>query len=218
MRWVGNAQVAEVPMLDRIDKVTADLKLMQGRKALVLFANGLISFRPAPLGGSGPVDRQFLRTIDHCNQANVAIYGFMIDATIGSASGWYSGSRTATTTNRLRDLADRTGGKYGDPGSNQLASYLGSIATEQNDYYLLSYTPSGKALSGSALSGNPGTNNCHKLKVSVLRKDLHINARDTYCASGVPGSSLGPALRALEARAQTGAAGTVTVSVQPTWF
>ena len=159
------------------------------------------------------MDRQFLRTIDHCNQANVAIYGFMIDAGIGSASGWYTGSRTATTTNRLRDLADRTGGKYGDPGSNQLASYLGSIATEQNDYYLLSYTPA-----GGAPSGNTGTSNCHKLKVTVLRKDLRINARDTYCASGVPGSSLGPGERALEARAQIGAADTIPVAVKTTWF
>lgn len=213
MRWVrtvsyGNHQIPDVPMLDRIDKVTAELKPIHGRKALVLFANGLISFRAASVRGESPVDRQFLQTIDHSNQANVAIYGLMIDASIESASGWYSDDRSATTTNRLRDLADRTGGKYGTPGSNQLAAYLGSIATEQDAYYLLGYTPSGKS----------GSSNCHKLQVTVLRKDLHIDARDTYCATGGQDRSLRSTQRALEARGQTGEAGAVVVSVQAAWF
>jgi hypothetical protein len=91
-----------------------------------------------------------------------------------------------------------------------LAGYLGAIAT-QSDYYLLGYTP----------SANSATN-CHKLKVTLASKDarkgLDVDARDTYCASGVPDSSLKAPQRALQALAQTGATGAVPMTMQTTWF
>ena len=93
----------EVPLLDRIDKVTANLKPIHGRKALVLFTGELIWIGAGGIPDPGapqvralsPPDRQFLQTMDNCNEAKVAIYGFNIDASAPSVGDWYSG-RTAT--------------------------------------------------------------------------------------------------------------------------
>ena len=54
MRWVGNAQIPEVPMLDRIDKVTADLKPMQGRKSAGAFRERAHLFQASASRGVGP--------------------------------------------------------------------------------------------------------------------------------------------------------------------
>lgn len=193
MRIVGETQgvrytrgaAPEMPMLDRIDKVAAELKPVHGRKAPVLFTGEHLAVSWA--GGAGPTDRQLLRTIDNCNKANVAIYGFNIDASVTSAADWYRGRGGGKTTNRIRDLAERTGGKYGTPGSNQLAGYLGAIAAQSDDY-LLGYTPSADSAS-----------NCHKLEVTVARKDLAIDARDTYCTSVPNISTASAALTAMQA-------------------
>ncbi len=211
-------RVPELPLLNRIDKVTAELKLIHGRKALVLFTGESIAFGGGTPLGRLPVrppnteDRQYQQTIDNCNQANVAIYGFHTNPNVPVVEGdWYTRTRSQVQPHdehgyRIHDLANRTGGKYGTLGSNQLASYLGAIAT-QSDYYLLGYTPSANS-----------TTNCHKLKVTVARKGLDIDARDTYCASGIPDSSLKAPQRALEAQLQTGATGTIPVTIQTTWF
>lgn len=72
---------------------------------------------------------------------------------------------------------------------------------------MLGYTPSSES----------AANNSHKLNVAVTRKGLDVDARHSYCASGVPDSSLKPAQRALETRAES-AAGNVPISLQATWF
>ena len=69
-------------------------------------------------------------------------------------------------------LSDGTGG-ISFRTTNDLAASLGKVAQEQDQYYLLSYTPTVDSAEGS----------CHELKVKVDRGDLEVRARKSYCTS-----------------------------------
>ncbi len=68
-------------------------------------------------------------------------------------------------------LADGTGG-FVIHDSNDLLGGLQKIGKEQNQYYLLGYTPP-DAKQGS----------CHVLRVKVDRSGLEVRARTGYCSS-----------------------------------
>jgi VWFA-related protein len=215
--------VSLMPLLDRVDRVAAEMAPIRGRKAMALFTGAYLGFQGTvtlPNGAtvespakSGPF-RPVQHTIDDCKKVNVAVFGFNLNAQNADAAVYKAeldrelSDRPVYGRNDIRDLAEGTGGRYGAPGANQLASFLGNIATEQSDYYVLGYTPAADAVS----------KNCHKLKVTVDRKGFDVQARDSYCTSGAPDSSLKPAEKALEARSAVGAKGSVAVSMQATWF
>jgi VWFA-related protein len=208
-----------VLLLDRVDQVATEMAPIRGRKAMALFAGGLAAIvngtTAAPGPPSTPFDREMLQTIDDCKKANVAVFGFNVNpqvpdsvVSLAEDKNVRDQSDHVRGINYIRDLAEGTGGRYGTPGPNELAAFLGKIVTEESDYYVLGYTPAAGAAS----------KNCHKLKVTVDRKGLYVEARDSYCASGAPDSSLKPAEKALEARSAGGAKGSVAVSMQATWF
>jgi VWFA-related protein len=213
------------PLMERVDQVAAEMAPIRGRKAMALFSIGIAALagtitRPngttaAPGPPSTPLDREMLQTIDDCKKANVAVFGFNVNPQIPDSvvslaedKNLSGQSDHVRGTNYIRDLAEGTGGRYGTPSANRLASFLGNIATEQSDYYVLGYTPAAGAVS----------KNCHKLKVTVDRKGLDVEARDSYCTPGAPDSPLKPAEKALEARSASGGKGSVAVSMQATWF
>jgi VWFA-related protein len=167
------------PLMERVDRVAAEMAPIRGRKAMALFSGGLATIggtitRPngttaTPGPPSTPLDRQMLQTIDDCKKANVMVFGFNVNPQIPDSvvslaedKNRRDQSDHVRGTNYIRDLAEGTGGRYGTPSANQLAAFLGKIVTEQSDYYVLGYTPAAGAAS----------KNCHRLKVTVDRKGL----------------------------------------------
>jgi len=152
------------------------------------------------------------QAIDDCNADNVAVYSFVSQMRRGTLGGDYYNPPADPSddhggaTDFIRDLALGTGGKYTPAGNYDLASYLGSIAASQNNYYLLGYAPSAES------AAKP----CHKLKVKVARSGLEVTARDSYCTSGQPPDrALKSAEKALESRP---IAGLPAPGMQVSWF
>jgi VWFA-related protein len=209
---------------ERMSSLAAALSQVRGRKALVLFSAGYYGER---LGAVRTEDGHYVRpplraspwltTVDELNAANVSLYAFIHKQGGGHAvdlrGDYYNRPQDpaddhGAATDFIRDLATRTGGKYTPPGTYDLASYLGSVPAEQNDYYLLGYAP----------SGDSADKPCHKLRVKVDRSGLTVDARDSYCTSSQMARALKPAQRALEARAANGVTGNIAAGLQLSWF
>ncbi len=134
-----------------------------------------------------------------------------MDAVVGArapAREWRAGRGAATSgatsvasaLSFASLLADSTGGST-TLTSNDIASDLGKIAQEQDQYYLLGYTPSVESAEGK----------CHNLIVmsADLRAIWKIRSRKSYCTEKSPDALSGKALGAdLEAKAAN--AGTLT--------
>ena len=205
-------------LLSSLRSLAGSLAAIKGRKALVLFSGGASM--------SSDISPEVTATIDACNKANVAVY------TVGSTSGTTATASadvvpvrqtnqrlsvanvniaSASTTpdqNLLSVLADGTGGRIFTT-TNDLANSLGKVALEQDQYYLLGYTPSVDSAEGS----------CHELNVKVDRSDLEVRARKGYCTQKpVDPLSGKPAGQALEARAASSAGGNITAKMQLPWF
>ena len=199
-------------MLASLRSLVNSLSTVRGRKALVFFTGGMTV--------SGDLLSDLTATIDACNKANVALYsvGSGSGATgTGSSASTLSTTRTSRTAmpdlntddqNISASLADGTGG-IAFLTDNDLAANLGKVAQEQDEYYLLAYTPTVDSAEGS----------CHELRVKVDRSDLEIRARKSYCTSKPVDLLSGkPAGQALETRAASGAAGNITAKMQLPWF
>ena len=109
-------------------------------------------------------------------------------------------------------LAEGTGG-LDFLTSNDVAASLGKIAQEQDEYYLIGYTPAVESAEGS----------CHELRVKVDRADLDVRARKSYCTSKPVDLLSGkPAGRELEERAagsaSDNASRNATAKMQLPWF
>jgi VWFA-related protein len=204
-------------MLESLRSVIASLANIRGRKALVFFSGGM--------SVNGDLISDLAATVDAANRANVAIY------TVGAGPGAASGSSSASAApaggraprgvqmpalgmdimdaqNIPSILAEGTGGIM-FLTINDLAASLGKVAQEQDQYYLLSYTPAIDSAEGS----------CHELKVKVARSDLEVRARKSYCTSKPADLLSGkPAGAALEARAASAAPGNITAKMQLPWF
>ncbi len=104
-------------------------------------------------------------------------------------------------------LADGTGG-FEVRNTNDILAGLVKIGREQNQYYLLGYTPPPSE-----------EESCHKLKVEVSRGGAKVRSRPSYC--GVKPRDLlsgKPAGKALESRAAASDAGNMGASVQIPYF
>lgn len=213
-------------VLSSLRSLVNSLAAIRGRKALVFFSSGI------PLSDDLLSDMR--ATISACNKANVAVY--TVDpgprggggSNIGSADSAsqpvsipvtiYSiahpsplGATTnpvGPTNNIAHSLADGTGGLALFTTSD-LADNLGKIAQEQDEYYLLGYTPTVDSAEGS----------CHELRVKVDRGDPEVRARKGYCTSKPADVLSGkPAGKDLEARAAGNGGGNMTAKMQLPWF
>jgi VWFA-related protein len=206
-------------MLASFRSLVASLAAIRGRKAVVFFSGGMAL--------SGDLLPDLQATVEACNRANVAVYtvgpgpggnggsGFS-NAASGAvpqrgargAGGGMAGELSTEDQNVSRTLADGTGG-LAFLTTNDLANALGRVAQEQDEYYLLGYTPAVDSAEGS----------CHQLKVKVDRGDLEVRSRKSYCTSKPVDLLSGkPVGKDLEARAASGAQGNITAKMQLPWF
>lgn len=106
----------------------------------------------------------------------------------------------------LQDLAKGTGGFVVRQPDDQAA--LSKIALEQNEFYVLSYTPPDSP-SGS----------CHKLRVKVKRDDLTLRSREGYCKRTLGDVLSGnPVERSLEQKALADKGGNIAGTMQAPYF
>ncbi len=104
-------------------------------------------------------------------------------------------------------LADGTGG-FVIANTNDLLGGLEKIGKEQNEYYILAYTPP-ESLEGS----------CHTLRVKVDRGGTNVRARSGYCNVKPVDLLAGkPVEQDLENRATGSQPGTVTASMLAPFF
>jgi VWFA-related protein len=105
-------------------------------------------------------------------------------------------------------LAQGTGG-FVIVNTNDLLGGLDRIANEQNEYYVLGYSPGDDDEEGA----------CHELKVKVDRGGVNVRSRTGYCRTKavdlLAGSAKG---RELENRAAGSAAGNVSAKMQTAFF
>src|SRR5207248_11369941 len=107
----------------------------------------------------------------------------------------------------LYALAEGTGG-FVIVNSNDLLGGLEKIAKEQNEYYILGYTPT---------DSPEGT--CHTLRVKVDRGGTNVRARSGYCnVKPVDLLAGNPIEKNLENRAAGSQAGNVAASMQAPFF
>jgi hypothetical protein len=108
----------------------------------------------------------------------------------------------------LYALAQGTGG-FVIVNTNDLLGGLDRIANEQNEYYVLGYSPGDDEEDGA----------CHELKVKVDQGGLNVRSRTGYCSTKpidvLAGTAKG---RELETRAAGSAAGNVTAKMQSAFF
>jgi VWFA-related protein len=216
----GNEPFVVRDMLASLRSIAKTLATIRGRKALVVFSvNAQIT---------GDVTQDLASTVAALNKANIAVYAVGSGSTAAndsggaaasSASGGGRGGRgpsaepagtdlAASNQSLGRSLAEDTGGLT-FVSTNDLAESLGRVAQEQDEYYLLGYTPLTDSAEGS----------CHDLRVKVDRGDLDVRARKSYCTSKPVDLLSGkPAGKDLEARAAGGAPGNIAAKMQLPWF
>jgi len=114
---------------------------------------------------------------------------------------------TTTNQNIMFMLASGTGG-FVIHETNDLIGGMEKIGKEQDQYYLLGYTPPDSA-EGS----------CHTLKVKVERSGTEVRFRTGYCNSKPVDLLAGnPTEKTLETRAAAAQAGNVSASMQDPYF
>jgi len=105
-------------------------------------------------------------------------------------------------------LAQGTGG-FVIVNTNDLLGGLDRIANEQNEYYVLGYSPGEDDQDGA----------CHELKVKVDRGGTTVRSRSGYCQTKpldlLAGTAKG---KDLESRAAGSAAGSITAKMQTAFF
>ncbi|HEY4362088.1 MAG TPA: VWA domain-containing protein [Bryobacteraceae bacterium] len=114
----------------------------------------------------------------------------------------------ATNQQLLYALADGTGG-FVIQGDNDLLAGMKKIASEQNEYYVLGYTPPPDAKDGA----------CHTLRVKVERGGTSVRFRTGYCSTRPKEVLAGnPIEKTLETKAAAAQAGTVPASISVPFF
>ncbi|HUJ21095.1 MAG TPA: VWA domain-containing protein [Bryobacteraceae bacterium] len=115
---------------------------------------------------------------------------------------------TATTNQQvLYMLADGTGG-FVIINTNDLLGGMQKIGKEQNEYYVLGYSPT-----------DSPEGSCHTIRVKVEQKSTNIRSRSGYCnVKPVDLLAGNDAEKQMEARAAGSAAGNMTASLQVPFF
>jgi VWFA-related protein len=115
---------------------------------------------------------------------------------------------TASTNQQIMyELAEGTGG-FVIANSNDLLGGMERIGKDQNEYYILGYTPP-ESTEGS----------CHELKVKLNRGGMNVRARLGYCNARSADVLAGtPIERTLETRAAATEAGSIAAIMQTPFF
>jgi VWFA-related protein len=126
-------------LFQAVGALAQSMASIRGRKSLVLIGFG---------GTDSPDPTSLSLAIAACNRANVAVY-------VMNQPG-------------LKAMAEETGGRV-LVRANDLAGDLGKVAEEQDEHYVLGYTPAESA------------HDCHALRVAVNRPGVEVRARQGYC-------------------------------------
>ena len=180
---------------DSLTAVCRSMAPATGRKALLLF-------------GTSYTDTG---AITACNRANVAVYRIgifsstAVEPTRPTGRGMVISSEGQGVP--MSDLAEQTGGEeFGL--TSALNGQLAAVAREQDEYYRVAYTPP------TAKEGS-----CHAIKIAMNPRGLNARGRNEYCTEKpvdvVAGKIAG---QALEARAASVGAGTMSVAMQLPYF
>ena len=224
-------------LLRSLDAFVKNLQGAPGRKTLIFFSPGYVmsadlNQRIAPLIGAAnrsnvsiyPVN---VRSTTSSFNGNITDVSAPTEPTSRLGRGARPGSTTLTgsqvgldagdpTTaslpsgpallSPLIDLANGTGGFVVRQPDDRAS--LSKISLEQNEFYILSYTPP-----------DSPDGSCHKLRVKVKRDGLTIRSREGYCKR-TPGALLSgnAAERTLEQRALASLNGNIPATIQAPYF
>jgi VWFA-related protein len=224
----SQAAFAARDTLRAVERLVTNLEPVPGRKSLVFFTAGF--------NVTSDNNTRLEAAIESANRANVAIYPVNVRALaltpepsapaaaaarggrggfgssvqlrgdpIEAAPGAAVHSNAALQAVMFR-LAEGTGGFVVRQPDD--TNTLNRIGQEQNEYYLLGYTPP---------EGSRGA--CHKLRVRVERKDTEWRARQEYCnlERGDPLSG-NPVERVLEQRAAADGPGDISATMRAPFF
>lgn len=148
--------------------------------------------RGAPSGGGGTLNQPYMVN-NPFNQARQIIPQI---------------PNVTAVQNILYELASGTGG-FVIVNTNDLLGGLQKIGSEQNEYYLLGYSPKEESEEGT----------CHTLKVKVDRGGTNIRARSGYCNSKPLDLLAGsPLEKDLETRASAAIQGNIGASMALPFF
>jgi VWFA-related protein len=234
---LGGATVATVVdngaarnMIRTLRELGNSLGVLPGRKIVVLFAGKLAS--------SSNQQSDLKEAIEECNKSGVALYPVDVRPvsvqTDSGEQGGLGGRMTGTgrmprgggprgdpddvpigtisdsgggNQQLLYEMASETGG-FVVRTTNDLLGGLQQIAREQDEYYVLSYTPP-ESKEGS----------CHQLRVKVDRGGTNVRARSSYCTSKpldlLAGTITG---QNLEKRAAAAEAGSMAAQIELPYF
>ncbi len=161
--------------LSSLESVIASMSRFEGRKALVVFSEGLAFGEDYEVGHrdnwlEDSRREHFLKVLDLAHTHHVAFYTF-------DAAGLRAQNPSAAATFgsepyvALKMLADETGGRYVE-STNDLTVGMRRVAEDLRHYYLLGYTSTNTTRDGGV----------RELRVKVLKKGLTVAHRRSYRA------------------------------------
>lgn len=148
-----------------VDYALKRIKKGRGRKAIVLFSDGMDSRDLAtPKGNLRDAEEQ--DAVIYTVQFNAL---FWSPFAVQNKKGFYKSIDVAN--NYMRDLAQRTGGRYYQVENiSDLSKTFGQVAEELRRQYSLGYYPKTKLEAGQR----------RQIKVKVRQPNLVVQARDSY--------------------------------------
>jgi VWFA-related protein len=182
--------------LGTLKYLIAGMKDLPGRKAMMLFSDGINIGDVNNNKSRAPAIFDFLQGVtDAANRSSVTIYTFdargMQAMTIAASDSTYEiidGHREQKVQQRTRDfreaqdglayLAEQTGGKA-LLNSNDINGGIDRALNEQAGYYLLGYVP-------DADTFEPGKRKFNKLEIKVNRPGLKVSYRSGFFNSETP--------------------------------
>ena len=160
--------------LGTLAELVEELRQVGGRKALILFSDGLPTLPGANerAGGSPEVQAmidQTRRLIDSASRSGTVIY--TIDARGLQYGPPGFAMQVAGDQEALVTIAEETGG-FATTNSNDLAGAVERIRQDQKGYYLIGFK------APKRVSSNPKEKlDFHSLRVRVQRRGLHVRSR-----------------------------------------
>jgi len=179
--------------------IVQGMKELPGRKAMMLFSDGIDIGDQTNNKSSAPAIYDFLQNVtDAANRSSVTIYAFdargMQAMTIAASDSTYEivdGHRGQKLKQRERDfreeqdglayLSNQTGGKA-LLNSNDLNGGIDRALDEQAGYYLLGYVPDAETF-------EPGKRKFNKFEIKVKQPNLKVSYRSGFFNSESPQQS-----------------------------
>jgi VWFA-related protein len=167
--------------LSTIDELMDELQTVGGRKAVVLFSDGIDQALPtvdsSALGS--PIEQALLNQmrhlIDKANRSGTVIYTVDVRGLLYMNSGQVMGFNASQQA--LVTLAEQTGG-FATLNTNDLADAMKEIDEDQKGYYLIGF----KAPLDIRTGKTTEKIDFHTLHLRVTRPGLHIRSRTGFWA------------------------------------